>query len=98
MGVPSGQMGNVIGIEIAFWTFPLRMQAVQTFFRTVLPFSTTRMVWMFGAKVRVVFFTTCIPMPPFFLAKPRRMMCPPWTLCFPQISQTLLMMGSSELY
>ena len=35
------------------------------------------MLWMFGSKVLGETFTTCMPIPPFFFAKPLRMMVEP---------------------
>ena len=69
--------GCAFFVQQGFWILPERMHCTQTFLRTTEPFSTTRMDWIFGSKVLGETFTTCIPMPPFFFAKPLRMMVAP---------------------
>jgi hypothetical protein len=53
-----------------FFTFSLRMQAVQTVRLTTPPFSITLIFCKLGENFRRVIPVVCNPMPPFALANP----------------------------
>jgi hypothetical protein len=84
-----GFYSTFFGRPTGFVTFPDRRHCVQTFMRTTLPPTCTRIFCTFGLKVRFVIPVVFFPTPPLYFARPLRATLLPTPTRFPQISHAL---------
>lgn len=77
-------------------TRPVLRHRVQTFIRRTVPFTSTRIFWMFGLTFRFVRPVTFSPTPPNRLASPLRATVIPRTVRFSQISHFRAMVDTNQ--